>query len=103
MSKTVIESVPPGIPLNDTRDDNLPTAPVPDVAAVVCGYFIALQADGTLVFEIVGSQPGIIQLLGLNVLATERLQNKTDMQLGGKFSVLMDKVEKVIENTKIYD
>jgi hypothetical protein len=40
---------------------------------VKCGYFIGLKEDGDFVFEILGDQVGIVELLGLHKFAEHKL------------------------------
>lgn len=95
--KDVQELVPPGSPLPDDGNPDLPVAPVPDESPMKCGYVIGVREDGTFVFDVLGTSPGIIELLGLHAVVGERLQARMDRQLGGKFSLLIGKLDKLTE------
>ena len=95
--KEVQEVVPPGAPLPETGNPDTPTAPTPEGPAMKCGYVIGVQDDGSFVFDILGTEPGIIELLGLHAVVGERLQARMDRQLGGKFSLMINKLNQLAE------
>jgi hypothetical protein len=95
--KEVIEVIPPGAPLPDDGDPDIPVAPVPDKPQMKCGYVIGIQEDGTFVFDILGTAPGVMELLGLHNIVGERLEARMDRQLGGKFSLVLGRLDKILE------
>jgi len=100
LQPNVIELVPPGKPLSTNKNENLPTAPAPSDSPITCGYFIAIREDGSLIFEVVGTKPGLIELLGLNSLAHEKIDTKTDRELGGKISIIVNKLDELLGHLK---
>jgi len=91
----VKELIPPGSPLPKTGNPDLPVAPVSDEPQIKCGYVIGIREDGTFVFDILGTDPGIIELLGLHTVVGERLLSRMDKQLGGKFSMLLKAIKEL--------
>ncbi len=91
--KDVQELVPPGAPLPDDGNPDLPVAPVSDEPQIKCGYVIGVREDGEFVFEILGTNPGLIELLGLHTIVRERLQARMDKQLKGKTSLLLSRLD----------
>jgi hypothetical protein len=95
MTEEVKEIVPPGTPLPDDGNPDMPVAPTPDESPTKCGYVIGVREDGTFIFDILGTVPGIIELLGLHTIAGERLHARMDKQLGGKYSLILGKLEEI--------
>jgi hypothetical protein len=92
----VKELVPPGSPLPESGDPDAPAAPIPEGSPVKCGYAIGIREDGTFLFDIFGSDLGIVELLGLHTIARERIEARMDNQLGGKFSLVIDKLNQIL-------
>jgi hypothetical protein len=93
--REVEEVVPPGAPLPDDGNPDLPVAPVPEGSPVKCGYVIGVREDGSFIFDVLGTSPGIVELLGLHAIVDERLQARMDRQLGGKFSLVITKLNEL--------
>jgi hypothetical protein len=66
---------------------------VPDEVPLRCGYFIGVRENGEFVFDVLGTSPGLIELLGLHTVVEERLQARMDKQLGGKFSLVLKRLD----------
>ena len=96
----VKELVPPGQPLPESGNPDAPAAPVPNRLPVKCGYAIGVREDGSFVFDIIGTDPGIIELLGLHKIAKEKLESRLDYQLKGKWSSLVDKIDMISSSKK---
>jgi hypothetical protein len=43
------------------------------------GYLVGLKAGGEFVFEVVGKEPGLVQLMGLHQYATRRINLAADI------------------------
>ena len=97
MNKEVKEVIPPGAPLPDDGNPDLPVAPTPDKPPIRCGYVIGIQENGEFAFDILGTAPGIIELIGLHAIVGERLLTRMDKQLGGKFSLILNRLDKLTE------
>lgn len=81
IEEKIQEVVPPGQPLQDTNDPDLPVAPTPQGSQLKCGYVVGIREDNTLVFEVLGSKPGIIELIGLHKIAWRRIEDKVASKL----------------------
>ena len=99
--KEVREIVPPGAPLPNDGDPDIPVTPPPDKPQMRCGYIIGIQDDGTFVFDILGTAPGVMELLGLHRIVQERLEARMDKHLGGKFSMLARRLDQILESTSL--
>lgn len=90
IKKTVEEVAKPSEELQAQDPVNSP-APEPQ-QELKYGYMIAIKSDDTLSFEILGEQPGVAELLGLHVIAQEKLLSQMDIAFWGKFSLLFERL-----------
>ena len=72
----VRELVKPGAPLEKSKSQDIPVPPKSEAPATKCGYFVAVTEDGSIKFEIIGTNSTSIELLGLHQIAGERLQQE---------------------------
>ncbi|RLF68160.1 MAG: hypothetical protein DRN26_00390 [Thermoplasmata archaeon] len=101
MDKKVKELVPPGKELPPTNNPDIPVPPTKGDKAIKCGYVIGVMENGKFVFEILGSTPGLVELLGLHKLAGERIAAKTDAHLGGNFSLIFEKLDELLKQVGV--
>ena len=90
----VKELVPPGQPLEPSKD--LPVPPAPKEPEVTCGYVVAIKEDGAYVFDVLGNNPGLIELEGLHKVAQEHIDALADQRRNGKFTFLGNKMDAAI-------
>lgn len=60
------------------------------------GYVIGISEDDQFVFEILGSEPSIVDLLGLHTLAGDRITTRVDFQLGGTSATTLAKLDSIL-------
>lgn len=92
--KAVKEVVPPGQPLPESGD--LPVPPAPKEPEIECGYVVGIKEDGSYVFDVLGTKPGLIELQGLHKVAMEHIDALFDQRRNGKFTFLGGKVDAAI-------
>lgn len=66
-----------------------------------CGYVVGIKPDGGFVFEIVGPEPGLVQLLGLHKYADHRLKLATDMNQGTGFPLVAQQQGQLSEMLRV--
>ena len=87
MSDEVKEVVAPGEKL-ESETTEIPEVPVPQLSPLRTGYTIGVREDGSLVFEVLGSHPQLLEMVGLTEIASERIAIQADVRLNGKFTLL---------------
>lgn len=68
----------------------------PDLSNLTCGYIVGMKADGSLVFNVMGNAPGLIELQGLHDYAQQRLIIARDMNQGYGVPLLSKQLEAVL-------
>lgn len=68
---------------------------LPNIEGMVCGYVVGLDEEGNLMFEVLGANPGLIQLLGLHTYAEHRLMIAKDVNQGYGVPLLAKQLENV--------
>ena len=79
--KTVEELKAPGEELGSTEEE-LPTAPANPEATLRCGFVIGLRENGEYVWDILGADPGVVELAGLLKMAELKIKNIIDGTIG---------------------
>ncbi len=65
--------------------DNTPPSETDDIR---CGYIVMMKHSGQLMFRLLGTQPGAIEILGLHEFASRKVSNAVDMnQSEGPFVI----------------
>jgi len=60
------------------------------------GFVIGIGADDNFIFEILGTEPSVVDLLGLLSLASDRIKARVDFQLGGETSTILAKLDSIV-------
>jgi hypothetical protein len=60
-----------------------------------CGYVVGVKKDGSFVFQVLGEEKGVIQLLGLNQFAKKQINTLTDANLNQGVPLLMNVLQKL--------
>lgn len=94
--EVVVEAVPPGQPLPDSGKEDSPAAPAPEATQMRCGYIIGVRENDEIAFGILGTHPSVAELLGLHMIAGERVQAKADKKLSGKFTLLATMLDEIM-------
>jgi len=92
----IIENVQPEAPLPAAADVPVPPTTT-EPPSIRCGYVIAVRTDGEMSFELIGQSVTIAELLGLNKLATERIQSIADTQLEGPQAAFGKKLDQILQ------
>lgn len=72
-----------------------PEQKLPELDKLACGYVVGLDPSGELVFEIIGEQPGLVQLLGLHTYAGNRLDIASDINLNYGIPLLAKQIAEI--------
>lgn len=73
-----------------------PDVPPQQLPPMKSGYVIGISEDDQFVFEILGSEPSIVDLLGLHTLAGDRITTRVDFQLGGTSATTLAKLDSIL-------
>jgi hypothetical protein len=74
--------------------EQMPPQPTPP--PLKSGYVIGIGENDQFVFEILGSEPSVVDLLGLHKLAGDRIEARVDFQLGGETATILAKLDSII-------
>lgn len=66
-----------------------------------CGFIVGVRDNGDLVFEVLGKQAGLVQLLGLLSFAQYKVELIRDMSQSTGFPVLAAQQHQALEHVKI--
>lgn len=81
-----------------TAESDTPSVEVPDLDY---GYVVGVKPDGQFHFEALGSNQGLVQLLGVHKYAEHRLSVATDINQQYGFPVLAQQVHQLTEMMKV--
>jgi hypothetical protein len=79
-------------PLSESAEETK-TVELPDMQI---GYVVGLQSDGKLIFKLLGSEFGMIQLLGLQQFANLRLQTLLEVNQNYGYPVVATQLQQLI-------
>jgi len=86
----------------ETAPTTQPVSAAPtELPELAVGYVVGLQPDGSFVFEVLGSEPGLVQLMGLNQYASHRITVAKDLNQGYGFPVLAQQINQLGEMLKV--
>lgn len=63
---------------------------------IILGYAVGLKDDGSFVFELLGKQNGVIQLLGIHEYAERQVQILVDAQTGTGLPTIASMLDHII-------
>ena len=86
MSEEVNDQQQEEVNQNNTATDDL-----------VCGYVVGLKENNDFVFDVVGDNVGLVQLLGLHKYAEHRIEFAKDAQQGYGFPVVMRQLGQLLK------
>jgi hypothetical protein len=64
---------------------------------IILGYAVGLRDDGNFVFELLGKQNGVVQLLGIHEYAERQVQMLVDAQTGTGLPTIASMLDHLIE------
>jgi hypothetical protein len=64
---------------------------------IILGYAVGLRDDGNFVFELLGKQNGVVQLLGIHEYAERQIQMLVDAQTGTGLPTIANMLDHLIE------
>jgi hypothetical protein len=83
----------------DSELEDSPTEqPLPEMD---CAYIVGVKPDGGFVFEVLGDNPGLVQLLGLHKYAEHRLEVAKDINQGYGPALLSQQLGQVGQMLKV--
>ena len=97
MSDTPIVN-PQGEPIEEQAPEieDVPQEPEAlDLSNLQCGYVVGLGDNGEFVFEVLGGNPGLVQLLGLHQYADHRLTYARDVNQNYGYPVMMKQINQI--------
>lgn len=75
--------------------------PKTEIPAMDYGYVVGVKPDGQFVFQTVGNNQGLVQMLGIHQYAGHRLQVATEVNQQYGFPVLAQQVHQLTEMMKV--
>lgn len=112
MSKSKIVNAN-GMPMEEESQVAQPPAPkqpeteipqqeeIKELPEVSCGYVVGIKPNGEFVFEVVGTEPGLVQLLGLHEYAKHRLTVAKDINQQYGVPLLSQQIAQLAQMQKV--